>query len=336
MRKFFLFWVAFNLVLICLCSCRTSSECSWMKRSRACVLPPFLKAGDSVAILSPAGKNDSVQLEGALRRLKEWGYVPYLEKHAAGAYGDYSGTVDQRLGDLQHALDNQNVKAILCSRGGYGVVHLIDKLDLSSFRRNPKWIIGYSDITALHNVAQSVGVASLHAPMAEQMAYEPDSDRSLLYLKDILRGDLPEYHIPANVFDHRGQATGILRGGNVSVFYGLRATPYDIPAKGTVLFIEDVGERYYVIERMLYDLKLGGVLDNLSGLIIGNFKKMDTKEWSIEKNTYRALSELLQGYQYPICFGFPVGHVTQNFPLIEGSKVDFIVNEKGTTLRFSK
>jgi len=335
MYKFKLLIILFIGTLLSSCNnnlLQTSSNTT----SKICTYPPFLKEGDKVAIISPAGKDDMGQFEGAIKRLKEWHLVPYIERYATGSYGDYSGTVEERAEDLQHAMDDKDVKAILCSRGGYGVVQIIHKLNFKQFRKYPKWIIGYSDITALHNVIQTQKVASLHSPMAEQMADLPDSDKSNTYLKNILFGTLPEYHIDASPYDHYGKASGVIRGGNLSVLYGLRGTSYDIPAKGTILFIEDIGERYYVIERMLYDLKLGGVLDHLSGLIIGQFNKLDKTEWMNNKDTYQSIANLLSEYHYPICFGFPVGHVTDNYPLIEGSKVEITVDKNGTQLRFSK
>lgn len=296
-------------------------------------LPPFLKENDEVIIITPASKIDKVLLKGAITRLSSWHLQPVLGKHADGFMGLYSGTIEERLDDLQQALDSKEAKAILCSRGGYGTIHLIDKLDFTLFHKYPKWIIGYSDITVLHNVIQSEGFASLHAPMASQLTVEPESDLCCNYLKDILFGKIPEYHIEKHSFNHPGKARGILRGGNMSVFYGLRGTPYDIPAEGTILFIEDVSERPHVIERMMYNLKLGGILDKISGLIIGQFSDYN-EDFSLGKDLYGALSDILKGYNYPICFNFPVGHITDNRPLIEGAEIELNVDKKGSDLRF--
>lgn len=297
--------------------------------------PPFLHTGDKVAIITPASKIDGSLLKGAVERLTSWGFNPYLEKHAGSSKGTYSGSISERLSDLQHAFDSKEVKAILCSRGGYGVVHLLDKIDFNLFRQYPKWLIGFSDITALHNIIQYNGFASLHAPMAKQLTDEPKDDLCSNLLKDILYGYLPSYHLEAHSLNHYGVAEGTLRGGNMSVFNGLRATPYDIPAEGTILFIEDVGERPHVIERYMYNLKLGGVLDKLSGLIVGQFTEYEENH-SLGKDLYGALADLMKDYQYPICFNFPVGHVTDNRPLIEGAHVQFSVSRKGVDLTFSK
>lgn len=297
------------------------------------LLPPYLHQDDKIAILSPSGKIDKLFLKGAKKRLESWGLTPALMKHASGSSGRYAGTIKQRLEDLQTAMDDKSIKAILCSRGGYGAVHLIDKLDFTRFREHPKWLIGFSDITALHNLIQKNGFASLHAPMARHLTVEPENDPCALYLKEILFGTPPAYFCKKHKLNQEGTAQGMLRGGNMAVFYGLRGTPYDIPAEGTVLFIEDVGERPHAIERMMYNLKLSGVLEKLSGLIIGQFTEYE-EDRSLGKDLYGALADLVKEYNYPVCFNFPVGHVTNNLPLIDGAEVDFTVSKKGVELKF--
>lgn len=295
--------------------------------------PSFLQQGDKVVIISPSSKIDSLFLKGAKKRLELWGLKVAMGKHAGGSSGRFAGTVKQRLGDLQDAMDDPEVKAILCSRGGYGVVHLIDKIDFTGFREHPKWLLGFSDITALHNLFQKNGYASLHSLMARHLTVEPEGDPCAGYLRDILFGDLPEYTCEKHKLNRPGSVQGILRGGNMAVAYGLRGTPYDIPAEGTVLFIEDVSERPHAIERMMYNLKLGGVLEKLSGLIIGQFTEYD-EDRSLGKELYAALADLVKEYDYPVCFNFPVGHVTYNLPLINGAKVEFTVGKKNVGLKF--
>lgn len=297
------------------------------------LLPPYLHEGDKVVIVSPSSKIDKTFLKGARKRLESWGLKVVLSKHAGSSSGRYAGTVKQRLGDLQDAMDDESVKAILCSRGGYGAVHLVDKIDFTAFSEHPKWLIGFSDITALHNLFQKHGYASLHALMARHLAIEAADDPCTLYLRDILFGNLPVYTCEKHKLNHQGTAKGILRGGNMAVAYGLRGTPYDIPPEGTILFIEDVSERPHAIERMIYNMKLGGVLEKLSGLIIGQFTEYE-EDCSLGKELYGALAVLLKEYDYPICFNFPVGHVTQNLPLINGSEVELTVGKKNVELRF--
>jgi muramoyltetrapeptide carboxypeptidase len=295
--------------------------------------PPFLKEGDRVVILSPSGKIDKKLIKGAKGRLESWGLRVGVSKHAAGSHGEFAGTIEKRRRDLQEALDDQGTAAIFCSRGGYGAVHLIEGLDFTQFRLHPKWLLGFSDITALHNVFQKEGYASMHAPMARHLTMEPEEDESTLLVREMLFGRLPVYRIDGHPFNHPGRGEGILRGGNLSVFYGLRGTPFDIPPKGTILFIEDVSERPHTIERMMYNLKLGGVLEGLSGLIIGQFTEYE-EDRSLGKVLYGALADLLKGYDYPVCFNFPVGHTSRNFPLINGAKVTLKVEKRGVELKF--
>ena len=303
------------------------------------IIPPYLHEGDKVVILSPSSKIDKAFLKGAVKRLTSWGLRPVLARHAGSSHGTYAGTVGQRLEDLQAAMDDPDTRAILCSRGGYGAVHLVGKLDFSRFRESPKWLIGFSDITALHNLWQREGFASLHAPMACHLTVEPEDDFCTLALHDILTGAAATpagcfgYTCEPHKLNRRGTAEGTLRGGNFAVFNGLRGTPYDIPADGTVLFIEDVGERPHAIERMMYNLKLGGVLERLSGLIIGQFTEYEEKK-QLGKELYGALAELVKEYDYPVCFNFPVGHVPMNLPLINGAPVRLDVDRKGVKLTF--
>lgn len=296
-------------------------------------LPPYLHVGDKVVIVSPSSKIDKSFIRGARKLLESWGLKVTLGKHAGSSSGRFAGTVKQRLNDFQAAMDDKEVKAILCSRGGYGAVHLMDGLDFTHFHEHPKWLIGFSDITALHNLFQYNDFASLHAPMARHLTVEPEDDPCTQYLKDILFGNLPSYSCEKHKLNQYGTARGTLRGGNMAVLYGLRGTPYDLPVKGTILFIEDVSERPHAIERMMYNLKLGGVLERLSGLIIGQFTEYE-EDQSLGKELYKALSDLVKEYDYPVCFNFPVGHVTDNRPLIEGGEVELIVDRKGVTLKF--
>lgn len=305
------------------------------------IYPPYLQENDRIILLSPSSKIDKSFLKGAEKLLQSWGLEVVVAPHAASACGTYAGSIEQRLRDLQAAFDDPKAKAILCSRGGYGAVHLIGKLNFTAFRQHPKWVIGFSDITALHNLIQHEGFASLHAPMARHLTVEPEDDFCTQALKDILfhhhtgTHEGFSYVCPSHKLNQTGTGSGILRGGNFAVFNGLRGTQYDIPAEGTVLFIEDVGERPHAIERMMYNLKLGGVLDKLSGLIIGQFTEYEENH-SLGKDLYGALSDLVKEYNYPVCFNFPVGHVTQNLPLINGAKVQLEVNKKETKLHFTE
>ena len=312
------------------------------------IFPPYLQQGDRAVILSPSSKIDKRFLEGARKCLENWGLDVVITKHANSEKGYYAGSTKQRLSDLQRALDDEKAKLILCSRGGYGAVHLIDKLDFTKFRNHPKWLIGFSDITALHNTFQKEGFASLHALMARHLSVEPAEDYCTIALKEILFGQFIDketnslnackegfyYTCPTHKLSKKGKGEGVLRGGNLAVFYGLRGTPWDIPAEETILFIEDVGERPHAVERMIYNLKLGGVLEKISGLIIGQFTEYE-ENLSLGKELYAALADIVKEYDYPICFNFPVGHVKQNFPLINGASVTLEVSRKESRLTFN-
>ncbi len=298
----------------------------------ALTFPPFLEKGDRVLIVSPSGKIDKGFLLGARKHLEAWGLKVTMAKHADGSSGRFAGTVKQRLTDFQRAMDDEKVKAIFCSRGGYGAVHLIDKLDFTAFREHPKWLFGYSDITLLHALFQYNGFASVHSLMARHLTVEPDEDTCTQAFHDLLFGQLPQYKFEGHKLNKKGTAAGILRGGNLSVLYGLRGTNYDFPPENTVLFIEDIGERPYHVDRMMHNLKLGGVLENLSGLIVGQFTEYE-EDLSLGKEVCELIADAVKEYDYPVCFDFPVGHVARNYPLICGSRVELNVTKKVTELK---
>lgn len=296
------------------------------------IRPPFLTPGDGVAIVAPASMINSAYVKGAAERLASWQLGVVVSPHCLGESGVYSGTIDERLDDFRKALYDPGVKAVLCSRGGYGAVHLLDRL-ADDVARNPKWIIGFSDISALHALCVSRGMMSLHAPMCKHLCEEPADDRCTQYLRQILFGEIPEYCEKPHPMNRRGKAQGTLVGGNMAVLCGLIGTPYDIFRPGSVLFIEDIAEPPYKIERMLYQLKLSGRLASLSGLIVGRFTEYTENE-GLGGTLYELIGLLVEEYDYPVCFDFPVGHVADNLPLIEGAEVDFSVESQAVKLSF--
>ena len=296
------------------------------------IFPPYLRQGDRVVILSPSGKIDKHLLAGARARLQSWGLEVVIARYADGEAGRFAGTVKQRTADFQRALDDERVKAILCSRGGYGAVHLVDKLDFTNFKQHPKWLLGYSDITLLHALMQYHGYVSLHSLMARHLTVEPEDDPCTVALRDLLIGKLPAYRFEGHKLNRKGEARGILRGGNLSVLYGMRATPYDVVPQDTILFIEDIGERPYHIDRMMWNLKLGGVLERLSGLIIGQFTEYE-EDKSFGKEVYELIADIVKEYNYPVAFGFPVGHVSANYPMVCGATVELKVTKKAVDLK---
>ena len=297
--------------------------------------PAFLQKGDKVTVISPSSIIEPDILAGGIKCLKSWGLKVSKGRFVRGKYGNFAGTVKQRLGDLQRAMDDPDCKAIFCSRGGYGANNLLAQLDFTKFHQSPKWLIGFSDITALHYRIQSEGFASLHAPMLKHLIEEGADDYCNRAIHDILFGINAQQHYQCkgNPLNHTGKATGIIRGGNMAVWHGLLGTPYDINPAGTILFVEDVGEKPHAIERMFYNLKLSGFLDKLSGLIICQFTEFEEHK-QLGKELYPALADMLKEYHYPICFGFPVGHVPMNVPIIEGAQVELKVSKKEVSLKF--
>lgn len=290
------------------------------------IFPAPLKKGDKIAFCSPAGTIKAEKVEKAAEVLQSLGWRVEIMPHALGKHGSYSGTADERYADLERALLDPDVKAIICSRGGYGVVHILDRLNRLDLRANAKWIVGFSDISALHALMAVNGIASVHASMAGQIMLGPDDpDNAALF--DILRGERPAYTFDSHSFDRCGIASGKLLGGNVAVLAELINTPYDIIEPGTILFIEDVAEPIYKIERILYQLKLNGVLAKLNGLIVGQFT--DYKPDDNYDDMYAMIRDMTAEYDYPVAFDVPIGHVDHNIPVIESANVTLKVSPSG-------
>lgn len=300
--------------------------------------PEHIRKGDKVLILAPSSQIKEEIVLAAKSKLELWGLEVEISRHCLGGYAKFAGTPQERLEDFQEALDRDDISVIYCARGGYGAVHLLDRLDFTRFRQHPKWLIGFSDISALHLAFQKEGFMSVHSPMAKYFLEEDERGHEPgQRLHEILFG-LGENPVsiltPSHSLNRIGEGQGTLRGGNLAVMYGLRGTPWDYPAEGTVLFIEDVGERPHAIERMVWNLRLGGVLEKLSGLIIGQFT--DFKEdCSLGKELYEALADVINPIvKCPVCYNFPVGHVDFNLPLLEGAKVSLKVHEGQVELSY--
>lgn len=296
------------------------------------ITPPPLRPGDRIAICSPSSIVKPQQVHTALRVLQELGYDAYVAEHALNRHGTYAGTDAQRLADLSQALTDPSVKAILCSRGGYGAVHLLDALDRLPLRDNPKWVIGFSDISAIHALLSRHGIQSIHGSMTSHLAKHMGVDDDSRALFDILTGQSVGYDWPAHRFNTPGTATGTLLGGNLSVIADLIATPFNIIHPSTILFIEDVSEPVYKIERIIYQLRLSGILSRLKGLIVGRFTEYspDVDNDSMES----MIHSLVKDYDYPVAFHAPIGHVSHNIPLIVGATATLSVTPTLVTLDF--
>ena len=289
------------------------------KKHKATVFPAPLKDGDLIAITSPAGPIAEQKVHDAAKVLEEQGWRVRIMPHALGKSGNYSGTDSERLSDLEAALTDPEVKALLASRGGYGVVHIMEQLDKIDLRENAKWVIGFSDISALHAAMTRQGVASIHASMTAHIGQFGADDVDNKSLFAILRGERPSFSFPASEYDRPGIAEGTLLGGNLAVLADLINTRYDMLKPGHILFIEDVAEPIYKIERIMYQLRISGVLPNLKGLMVGQFTdyKPDASYDSMEK----MISDMVAPYKYPVAFNVPIGHVDHNIPVIENAHV---------------
>lgn len=295
------------------------------------IRPQFLKQGDTVAIASPAGAvGDAAIVSGAADTLRSWGLNVIIAPHALTRRGYYAGTVGERTEDFLALIGNDSVKAILCSYGGYGCVHIVDAV-AAAIAEKPKWIIGMSDCSVLHAACLAKGVMSLHAPQCRHLSSCP-TDEATQYLRSILFGRSVEYTIEAHPYNIKGTARGRIVGGNLSVLHALMRTRYDIFRPDTILFIEDINEPLYRIERMLYSLKLSGVLSGLAALVVGRFEA--TKEAAAFGGShYDIIRALMADCNIPVCYDFPVGHCPENFPIVEGAEAALIVEDNCVTLR---
>lgn len=309
-----------------------SSLCAMNLNTKA-TIPAPLRDGDRIAIVSPSGPVDSPLVYAAADTLRGQGYRVDIFPSALGKCGQYAASDSARLADLSAALTDSTVRAILCSRGGYGAVHLLDSLSALPLERDPKWLIGFSDISALHALLASRGIASIHGNMCKHIALGPDDEDNATFLA-MLRGYRPAYEFAPDSLNHCGQASGRLLGGNLAVIAELINTPYDVIQPGTILFIEDVEEPIYKIERIMYQLRLSGVLPRLGGLIVGQFTGYRPND-SYE-TMERMIADMTAPYTYPVAFNVPIGHVDHNVPVIQSAEVTLTVTPEGTSLSFQK
>jgi muramoyltetrapeptide carboxypeptidase len=249
--------------------------------------------------------------------LRQWGYKIKTGKTLGGASPNYfSGTDEERLNDFQQMLDDEEVSAVLCGRGGYGVGRIIEQISFKKFKKNPKWIIGFSDITILHShIYSNYGISTLHAPMAAAFNDRGFENEFVLSLKDALEGKKLKYKCPVHEFNRKGEAVGELTGGNLALLSHLAGTGSDIKTKGRILFIEDIGEYLYNIDRMLYQLKRSGKLSKLAGLIVGRFTDNKDTDRPFGQTAHEIIRDIIKEYDYPVCFNFPVSHEKENYAL---------------------
>lgn len=298
------------------------------------IIPPYLKPGDTIGIVCPAGYMPFEKAKTCIETLIGWGFKVVPGKTLGNQFHYFSGTDKERWKDLQNMLDDENIDAVLCGRGGYGTGRIIDKLDFSKFKNHPKWIIGFSDITVLHcHLFSNFKIASMHAPMAAAFNDGEFKNQYIQSLHDALLGKKADYKTVGNILDQRGKAKGILVGGNLSLLANVIGTSSDIQTKNKILFIEEIGEYIYSVDRMMYQLKRSGKFDHLKGLIIGRFSDMKDTTIPFGQTVEDVIKDLVKGYDYPVCFGFPVSHDKENYALKVGLKYKFKVGKNLVELK---
>lgn len=294
------------------------------------IQPPYLKKGDKIGIVASARKISREEISPAVEVLKSWGLEVVLGKNLFNADHQFSGTDVERVEDLQTMLNDTSVKAVISARGGYGTMRIIDKIDFSGFKKNPKWVIGYSDITVLHSHIHTLEMETLHATMPINFTKNEDALESL---HKALFGGKINYEIASHSLNRKGIAEGELVGGNLSLLYALAGSVSDIDTTGKILFIEDLDEYLYHIDRMMMNLKRSGKLSRLAGLVVGGMTDMKDNAVPFGKTAEEIILDAVKEYNYPVCFHFPAGHVDRNLALYLGRNAKLEVAEK-TKLSF--
>ncbi|MGC9151486.1 MAG: S66 peptidase family protein [Microbacter sp.] len=294
------------------------------------MIPTFLSPGDQIAIVSPSSPIERTLLDGVVTLFSSWDLNPVVGRYAYESNGRFAGTKEQRMADLQWALNTKEVKAVFCSRGGYGLIQLIDQLDFSTFELYPKWMIGFSDITVLHAAVAAYGIASMQGPMAK---YLLENEEAAHFLKQSLFGELPQYVVPSHALNRIGKVRSTIVGGNLSVLYSLRGTHFEPDFREKILFIEDTNEKPYHVDRMLQNFKLGGIFEEIAGLVVGRFTNYEEDE-SMGANLKEIIAEVVDEYDFPVCFDFPAGHDPLHYSLPFGVVANLNVENELVTLQF--
>ena len=289
-------------------------------------LPPYLKKGDLIGIVSTASKIDREVVEPAVDLLKDLGFRIELGQYVFEQFNNFAGTDQQRSSDLQKMLDHPEVKVIICSRGGYGTLRTLKGINWENFTQNPKWIVGFSDVTVLHAQMNNLGIATIHGVMPRYFQNENGQTQSFEYLLKALQGEEIKYKIAPTQYNKTGVVSGELIGGNLSILYSLRGTPIDMNTEGKILFIEDLSEYLYHLDRIMMNFKTGGLFNHLGGLIVGGFTGMKDNEIPYGKGVEEIILNAVADYNFPVIFNFPTGHQPDNFALKLGCNTNIKVN----------
>ncbi|MGV3656461.1 MAG: S66 peptidase family protein [Chitinophagaceae bacterium] len=297
--------------------------------------PPYLKKGDTIGILAPAGYMPLEKMQTCIDVLESWGYNIVMGTTTHSSSDNYfSGTDAERLSDLQAMLDDKSIHAIFCARGGYGLSRMIDKLSFKKFRKSPKWIIGFSDVTVLHShIFSNYKIATLHAPMAAAFNDGEFNNPYIVSLKHALEGVPAIYESEGHVYNRFGEAKGVLVGGNLCLLAHLVGSRSELNTNNKILVLEDIGEYLYNIDRMMLQLKRAGKFKKLAGLIIGGFTDCKDTDRPFGKDAYEIIFEQVKEYDFPVCFGFPVSHERENYALKVGGHYSFTVKEGEVLLK---
>lgn len=299
-----------------------------------CVKPAYLKAGDTVALISPSYYTPMENVELTAELLRSWGLVPVIGPNVGKLVdGKYAGTVEERASDILWAFREPSIKAIICNRGGYGTIQLIDRIPLKVLASSPKWFVGFSDITTLHGLLSRAGVMSVHGTMSSFLA-QGGTDETSTMMRDLLMGQVPFYNLPVHPQNILGQASGTLVGGNLCTFTPNLGTQADATmGQGLILFIEEVGESMHNIDRQMRILQMNGVLDRCNGIVLGEFSDCGT-EFTYE-NVEAMIRQIVEPYGIPMLCGFPGGHGDVNLPLVMGAPATIDVRNDGASLQFN-
>lgn len=329
--------VLFCAALFATCSGGYAQNLKKNNKTIALKKPQYLKPGDTVAIVAPSGvlKNRKAEVNRAIALLKSWGLHAVVGDHVFAQDYHFAGTDEARCEDFQEALDNQSIRAIWCARGGYGAVRILDRLDYTKFKTNPKWIIGYSDITAIHNQVQSLGYQSIHGMMCTSLQDDPLSIKETIQtFKNALFGKGLNYSLKGSKYNREGAVVAPIVGGNLTILHSMLGSSTSLDTTGRILFIEEIGEYRYHIDRMLQSLKRSGYFNHCKGVIIGDFTKTknNTTPWGV--STQQLILDVLADYNFPVAFNMPAGHAKDNRSLLFGATVSLEVTTNSSNLNF--